>query len=155
MRRLLLLLAALAALLAVGAAPAYAQTADLGDPLPAPNYLPWVIVIAVTLILCLVVAAVAVGPDRFGRFWLWLPAPVRTWINVSVGAAVSAGLPLLVNALTELDLPAWVSVVLLPFATSAVRAINPADAAYGASSAEAVEQDEVPPTDGDHEAGQE
>lgn len=153
MRRLLILLALFLGFSWLAAGAAYAETADLSDPLPEPNYLPWLIAGVVLLLLLVVVGAVAVGPERFGIAWNALPVWLRTWLNVSVGAALSAALPLAVNYLTTLDLPAWVSVVLLPFLTSLVRAVNPADGAYGRTGA--VDAAAAAELDGAHEAGQE
>lgn len=99
------------------------------------------VILIVALVLAVIVAAVAavaVGPARFVAFWIALPAQARTVINVCAGAAVAALVTFGVDAVTSLDLPAWLKVLLMAVATAFVRAINPADGAatggYGLTS---------------------
>jgi len=69
-------------------------------------------------------------------FWVSIPAPIRTVINVVAGAAVAAGVSYIANHITggAIDLTALGQAVLIAASTALVRAINPADTAYGVGS---------------------
>ena len=89
------------------------------------------ILIGVAILAAVIIAAVAIGQTRFIAFWIALPAQVRTVINVCVGAAITAGVTLGVQSLTTANIPDWLKVILVGVSTAFVRAMNPADAAYG------------------------
>ena len=74
-------------------------------------------------------------------FWLSIPAPIRTVINVVLGSAVAAAVSYVANNLTggAIDLGALGQAVLVAAMTALVRAINPADPAYGIGSVPASE----------------
>ncbi len=48
------------------------------------------VLIGVAVLAALVLLAALVGPDRLRALWEFLPAPVRTIVNVVVGAALVA-----------------------------------------------------------------
>jgi len=70
------------------------------------------------------------------QVWESIPPAIRTIINVVVGAAFAAAVSYLVGNLSggSIDLNALGQVVLIAAGTALVRAINPADTAYGVGS---------------------
>lgn len=83
--------------------------------------------IAALIVVILVVAYVALGRDRFAAAWAGIPGPWRTVINVTVGSGAAVVGPEVIDWVTHADLPPWLSLVLVPFLTAAVRALNPGD----------------------------
>ena len=75
--------------------------------------------------------------SSFTAFWASLPAVVRTVVNVAAGAGVAAAVSYVVGLASggAFSAPALLSVVLTAVGTAAVRALNPADAAYGVNAA--------------------
>jgi len=72
-------------------------------------------------------------------FWESLPAPVRTVLNVVAGAAVAAGVQFVAASLGHsLDVNGLWQAIAIAAATAFVRAINPADSAYGFGSAASI-----------------
>ena len=72
-------------------------------------------------------------------FWEKIPAPVRTVLNVVAGAAVAAGVQYVAASLGHsLDVNGLWQAIVIAAATALVRAINPADSAYGVGSAASV-----------------
>ena len=72
----------------------------------------------------------------FAAIWANVPGPIRTIINVALGAALAAGVTYLVSVASggTFDANALLMVILTAAGTAAVRAINPADTAYGVGS---------------------
>ena len=70
------------------------------------------------------------------QFWESIPPAVRTILNVVVGAAVAAAVTYVVGNISggTIDLNALGQAVLIAAGTALVRAINPADTAYGVGS---------------------
>ena len=70
------------------------------------------------------------------QIWESIPPAIRTIINVVVGAAFAASVSYLVGNLSggSIDLNALGQAVLIAAGTALVRAINPADTAYGVGS---------------------
>lgn len=70
------------------------------------------------------------------QVWESIPAPVRTILNVVVGAAFAAAVSYVIGHLSggSLDLNALGQAVLIAAGTALVRAINPADTVYGVGS---------------------
>lgn len=70
------------------------------------------------------------------QFWDSLPPVVRTIINVAAGAGLAALVTYLTGVVSggSFDVNAAVQVVLTAVGTAIVRALNPADAAYGLGS---------------------
>ena len=75
--------------------------------------------------------------SSFTAFWESLPAVVRTVVNVAAGAAVAAAVTYVVSVASggAFSAPALLTVVLTAVGTAVVRALNPADAAYGVGAA--------------------
>ena len=71
--------------------------------------------------------------------WDAIPGPIKTIINVALGAAVAAAVSYLVGIASggTFDANALIMVILTATGTAAVRAINPADTAYGVGSSDA------------------
>lgn len=65
--------------------------------------------------------------------WEKIPAPVRTIINVAIGAALAALVTYLTSVVSggSFDPGVLLSLVLTAIGTAVVRAVNPADTAYG------------------------
>jgi len=73
------------------------------------------------------------------NFWEQIPAPVRTVLNVVMGAAVAAGVQFVAASLGHsLDVNGLFQVIAVAAATALVRALNPADTAYGVNSAASI-----------------
>jgi len=70
------------------------------------------------------------------QIWESIPPAIRTIINVVVGAAFAAAVSYLIGNLSggSIDLNALGQAVLIAAGTALVRAINPADTAYGLGS---------------------
>ena len=70
------------------------------------------------------------------QIWDSIPPAIRTIINVVVGAAFAAAVSYVVGNLSggSIDLNALGQAVLVAAGTALVRAINPADTAYGVGS---------------------
>jgi len=70
------------------------------------------------------------------QIWESIPPAIRTIINVVVGAAFAAAVSYLLGNLSggSIDLNALGQAVLIAAGTALVRAINPADTAYGVGS---------------------
>jgi len=68
--------------------------------------------------------------------WESIPAPIRTIINVVAGAGLAAGIGYVVDSLTggALDVNVLVKVIAAACGAALVRALNPADSAYGVGS---------------------
>ena len=69
------------------------------------------------------------------EFWTSIPAPVRTIINVAVAALITWAATDGLNSLASVDLNPVAKGLLLAVATAVVRALNPADSAYGIDAA--------------------
>lgn len=71
--------------------------------------------------------------DTLRALWDGIPVYVRTLINVALGAAFAAGVTYLMSVVngSAFDLNLFVSAVLTAVGTAVVRALNPADTAYG------------------------
>jgi acetyl-CoA carboxylase beta subunit len=69
----------------------------------------------------------------FAAIWDNIPGPIKTIINVALGAAVAAAVTYLVGVASggTFDANALIMLILTAAGTAAVRAINPADTAYG------------------------
>ena len=67
------------------------------------------------------------------QVWESIPPAIRTIINVVVGAAFAAAVTYVVGNISggSIDLNALGQAVLIAAGTALVRAINPADTAYG------------------------
>jgi len=70
------------------------------------------------------------------ELWESIPPAIRTIINVVVGAAFAAAVSYLLGNLSggSIDLNALGQAILIAAGTALVRAINPADTAYGVGS---------------------
>lgn len=68
------------------------------------------------------------------EFWNAIPLPTRSALNVAFAALVVWVVTDGVDLLNSADLPAWVKGLLVAVVVPAVRALNPADAAYGLGS---------------------
>ena len=75
----------------------------------------------------------------FAAIWDNVPGPIRTIINVALGAALAAAVSYLLGIASggTFDANALIMVILTAAGTAAVRAINPADTAYGVGSTDA------------------
>lgn len=74
--------------------------------------------------------------DTLRKFWNAIPAPLRTIINVVLGAVVAALANYIATTVSDgsFDINAAWQVVLAAFSTALVRALNPLDqgtSAYG------------------------
>jgi hypothetical protein len=67
------------------------------------------------------------------QLWESIPAPIRTIINVVMGAAFAAAVTYVLGNISggSIDPNALGKVVLVAAGTALVRALNPADTAYG------------------------
>ena len=74
----------------------------------------------------------------FQTLWDSIPAPVRTIVNVVIGAGFAAGLDYVIAHVSggALDLNALGKVVLVACGTALVRALNPVDTTYGIGSSD-------------------
>jgi predicted phage tail protein len=73
------------------------------------------------------------------NFWEQIPPAVRTVLNVVAGAAVAAGVQFVAASLGHsLDVNGLWQAIAVAAATAFVRAINPADSAYGVGSASSI-----------------
>ena len=70
------------------------------------------------------------------QVWESIPGPIRTIINVVVGAAFAAAVSYIISHVSggSIDLNALGQAVLVAAGTALVRAINPADTQYGVGS---------------------
>lgn len=89
------------------------------------------VLLTLAILTAVIIAVVAVGPTRFIAAWNAIPAVVRTWLNVAAAALLAAGGSALLEWISDADIPLWVKITAVPFLTSLVRAVNPADNAYG------------------------
>jgi hypothetical protein len=112
------------------------------------------ILLGLAIVVALVIAYVALGPDAFERAWARIPGPLRTWINVGVALVVTVGGAQLVEYLTNASIPTWIKAILVPFVTSGIRAINPGDGPETGGYGKTV-PGEVLPSDGDSSSGDE
>lgn len=62
-------------------------------------------------------------------FWESIPAPIRSIVNVFVGLLLTAAVSYLTTGTFDFR-----TAILVPFVTAIVRALNPADTAYGINS---------------------
>ena len=71
--------------------------------------------------------------DALARLWNKIPAPVRTVVNIALGAAFTALAQYVVNLATPGDFNpnTAVDVLWVGVTTAIVRYLNPVDAAYG------------------------
>lgn len=65
------------------------------------------------------------------EFWNSIPLPLRTVINVAFAAFLTWAATDGLDQLAAVDLPTWAKGLLLAVVTAVVRALNPADTAYG------------------------
>lgn len=70
------------------------------------------------------------------NLWNALPLPVRSALNVAFAALIVWIVTDGVDLLNSSDLPAWVKGLLVAVVVPAIRALNPADDAYGINSGE-------------------
>ena len=76
--------------------------------------------------------------DSARTYWASIPAPVRTMLNVVLGAAAAAGVSYLAaNIGHPVDLTIAGQTVFVAIATALVRTLNPADASFGVGSSSA------------------
>lgn len=73
--------------------------------------------------------------------WEKIPAPLRTLINVALGAALAGGVGYLVQVVSgdKFDVNLFIAAIATAVGTAVVRAINPADAGYGVGSTTPIE----------------
>jgi hypothetical protein len=69
--------------------------------------------------------------------WEKIPTPLRTIINVALGAALAAAVGYLTQVVSgdKFDVNVFLAVVATAVGTAVVRALNPADTGYGLGSA--------------------
>ena len=97
----------------------------------------WFILVAVALIALVVCAVAYTGTARFVALWNALPAPARSFVNVIVGAAITATAGYLLSVLRgePFNVTTWWAAVAAALSTAVstilVRALNKADTAYG------------------------
>lgn len=89
------------------------------------------VLLGLAILVAAIIAIVAIGPDRFITTWNRIPTPMRTVINVAIGAVIAWALSDGLQLLLALDMPPWLKVLLAGVSTAVVRAMNPADDAYG------------------------
>lgn len=70
------------------------------------------------------------------NLWNALPLPVRSALNVAFAALIVWAVTDGVDLLNSSELPAWVKGLLVAVVVPAIRALNPADDAYGINSGE-------------------
>lgn len=87
--------------------------------------------------------------DSLRKLWDSIPGPLRTLINIGLGAALTAATQYLFTLARpgDFNLNTAVDVVWLAVSTAIVRALNPADTAYGVG--KMIEAKQTP--DGAHE----
>ena len=74
----------------------------------------------------------------FAAIWANVPGPIRTIINVALGAALAAGVTYLVSVASggTFDANALLMVLLTAMGTAVVKAVNPGDPSYGVGSSD-------------------
>ena len=75
--------------------------------------------------------------DALRSLWEKIPAPLRTIVNVALGAALAAAVGYLTQVVSgdTFDVNVFLAAVATAVGTAIVRAINPADTGYGVGAA--------------------